>query len=149
MLRQPVKIKTLGNAGPRRKKQILRLCSSFVHQLESPASESPTAKQSTTTISHSKKVQQQNLPPQNSPVPQFPTSSPNFPKHNSDKLLYRHSSFIVVLLYSGILSNAFFSRLKTALHFHLTRVFQEKTKKKKKNFNFFSSKKVKNFFKMI
>ena len=38
----------------------------------------------------------------------------------------RHSSFNAVLLYRGILSTAVFSRLKTALNFHLTRFFQEK-----------------------
>ena len=37
--------------------------------------------------------------------------------------IYRHSSFNTVLLYSGILSNTVFSRLKTALFIHLTRYF--------------------------
>ena len=49
-------------------------------------------------------------------------------------LIYRHSSFNVVLLYRGILSNAVFSRSKTALNFHLTRFFQKKKNLKKKFF---------------
>ena len=48
---------------------------------------------------------------------------------------YRHSSYNAVLLYRGILSNAVFSKPKTALKFYLTRFFSKKSKKKlKKNF---------------
>ena len=57
-------------------------------QQKSPAVESPTAKQSSTTISHSKKVQQQNLPPQNSPVPQSPTSKQSSSRKAKGGALY-------------------------------------------------------------
>ena len=53
---------------------VARLCSSFAHQLESPASESPTAKKSSSRISHSKIVQYHNLPQQKSPAVESPTS---------------------------------------------------------------------------
>ena len=52
-----------------------------------PASESPTAKQSSTTISHSKKVQQQNLPLQNSPVPQSPTAKKSSSRISHSKIV--------------------------------------------------------------
>ena len=39
---------------------------------------------------------------------------------------YRHSSYNAVLLYRGILSNAVFSKPKTALKFYLTRFFLKK-----------------------
>ena len=41
---------------------------------------------------------------------------------------YRHSSYNAVLLYRGILSNAVFSKPKTALKFYLTRFFLLKSK---------------------
>ena len=49
-------------------------------------------------------------------------------------MYYRHSSYEAVLLYSGIPSNAVFSKPKTALKFYLTRFFQKKMKKIWKKF---------------
>ena len=49
------------------------------------------------------------------------------PTHS--KKNYRHSSFNAVLLYRGILSNAVFLIIKTALFFHLTRFLWPKVKK--------------------
>ena len=45
--------------------------------------------------------------------------------------MYRHSSYNAVLLYRGILSNAVFSKPKTALKFYLTRFFFLKKVEKK------------------